>query len=71
MKSLHKGALSGVDGKTVIIKHFTVPAGFIGGKHYHPADVFVYVLEGELAVETEKGVLTNQRVNYTRRSRAW
>ena len=58
VKSLHKGALSGVDGKTVIIKHFTVPAGFISGKHYHPADVFVYVLEGELTVETEKGVLT-------------
>ncbi len=58
VKSLFKGALSGVDGKTVIIKHFTVPAGFVGGKHFHPADVFVYVLEGELTVETEKGVLT-------------
>jgi quercetin dioxygenase-like cupin family protein len=50
VKSLHKGALSGVDGKTIIIKQFTVPAGFISGKHFHPADVFVYVLEGELTV---------------------
>ena len=58
VKSLHEGALPGVDGKTVIIKHFTLPAGFVGGKHFHPADVFVYVLEGELTVETEKGVLT-------------
>ncbi len=58
VKSLHKGALSGVDGKTVIIKHFTVPPGFVGGKHFHPADVFVYVLEGELTVETDKGALT-------------
>ncbi len=58
VKSLHEGALTGVDGKTVIIKHFTLPAGFVGGKHFHPADVFVYVLEGELTVETEKGVLT-------------
>ncbi len=58
VKALHKGALTGVDGKTVIIKHFTLPAGFVGGKHFHPADVFVYVLEGELTVETEKGVLT-------------
>ncbi len=58
VKSLHEGALNGVDGKTVIIKHFTLPAGFVGGKHFHPADVFVYVLEGELTVETEKGVLT-------------
>ncbi len=58
VKSLHQGALNGVDGKNVIIKHFTLPAGFVGGKHFHPADVFVYVLEGELTVETEKGVLT-------------
>ncbi len=58
VKSLHEGALPGVDGKTVIIKHFTLPAGFVGGKHFHPADVFVYVLEGELTVETEKGMLT-------------
>ncbi len=58
MKALHEGALTGVDGKTVIIKHFSLPAGFVGGKHFHPADVFVYVLEGELTVETEKGVLT-------------
>ena len=57
-KSLYQGALTGVDGRTVIIKHFTVPPGFVGGKHFHPADVFVYVLEGELTVETEKGSLT-------------
>ncbi len=58
VKSLHKGALSSVDGKTVIIKHFTVPAGFVGGKHFHPGNVFVYVLEGAINSETEKGVLT-------------
>ena len=58
VKSLHKGVLTGVDSKTVIIKHFTLPAGFVGGKHFHPADVFVYVLEGEVKVETEKGSLT-------------
>ncbi len=58
VKSLHKGDLTGVDGKTVIVKHFTVPAGYVGGKHFHPGNVFVYVLEGELTVETEKGVIT-------------
>ena len=58
VRSLHEGALPGVDGKTVFVKHFTLPAGFVGGKHFHPADVFVYVLEGELTVQTEKGVLT-------------
>ncbi len=57
-KSLYKGALNGVDGKTVIVKHFTFPAGFVGGKHFHPADVFVYVLEGAFTVETEKGKRT-------------
>ncbi len=57
-KSLYEGALTGVDGKTVIIKHLTLPAGFVGGKHFHPADVFVYVLEGEFTVETEKGKRT-------------
>ncbi len=58
VKSLHEGALTGVDGKTVIIKHFSFPAGFVGGKHFHPADVFVYVLEGEFTIETEKGKRT-------------
>ena len=58
VKSLHKGALTGVDGKTVIIKHFTVPPGFVSGKHFHPGDVFIYVLEGEITVETEKGAVT-------------
>lgn len=58
VKTLHEGALAGVDGKTVIIKHFTVPAGFVGGKHFHPGNVFVYVLEGEITVETDKGSLT-------------
>ncbi len=58
VKSLHKGVLTGDDSKTVIIKHLTLPAGLVGGKHFHPADVFVYVLEGEITVETEKGVLT-------------
>ena len=58
VKTLHKGALTGVDGRSAIIKHFTLPAGFVGGKHFHPGNVFVYVLEGEFTVETEKGTLT-------------
>ncbi len=58
VKFLHEGALNGVEGKTVTIKHFTLPAGHVGRKHFHPTDVFVYVLEGELTIETGKGVLT-------------
>ncbi len=58
IKSLHEGALTGVDGKDVVVKHFTLPAGYVGGKHFHSGDVFVYVLEGELTIDTDKGVLT-------------
>ncbi|MCH9045582.1 MAG: cupin domain-containing protein [SAR324 cluster bacterium] len=57
VKSLVEVPLAGVDGKTVIIKHFTLPAGFVGGKHFHPGPVFVYVLEGTLTVETDSGTL--------------
>ncbi len=57
-KSLYKAALNSDSSKTVIVKHFTLPAGFVGAKHFHPADVFVYVLEGEFTVETEKGART-------------
>ncbi len=51
--SLVETPLAGVKGKTVIIKHFEVPPGFVGKKHFHPGPVFVYVLEGELSIETE------------------
>ncbi len=50
--------LAGVEGKEVIIKHFSLPPGFVGGKHFHPGPVFVYVLEGELSVETDAGIET-------------
>ena len=46
-------ALPGVAGKTVIIKHFELPPGHVGGKHLHPGPVYVYVLEGALTIETE------------------
>lgn len=45
--------LAGVKGKTVIIKHFEIPPGFVGAKHFHPGPVFVYVLEGQLTIDTE------------------
>ena len=58
VKALFQGTLTDVDTKTVIVKHFTLPAGFVGGKHFHPGNVYVYVLEGELSVETEGGIQT-------------
>ncbi len=45
--------LIGMAGRKVIIKHFELPPGFVGGKHFHPGHVFVYVLEGEITVEME------------------
>ena len=45
--------LAGVEGKTVLIKHFEFPPGYIGGKHFHTGPVFVYVLEGKLTIDTE------------------
>ena len=48
-KTLFEGALDGLAGKKVIIKQFTLPAGYKGGKHMHTGHVFVYVLEGEIA----------------------
>ncbi len=45
--------LPGVAGKKVIIKHFALPPGHVGGKHFHPGPVYLYVLEGALNIETE------------------
>ena len=56
--SLVRVPLAGVEGMDVIIKRFEFPANFVGGKHWHPGPVFVYVLEGELTVETDNGLET-------------
>lgn len=58
IKQLHEGPLTGADGKTVMISHFSVPGGFATAKHYHPGAVFVYVLKGSLNIETENGTQT-------------
>ena len=60
VKSLAQVPLPGVEGKEVIIKHFAVPPGFVGGKHMHPGPVFVYVIEGTLTVETGGKIETYQ-----------
>lgn len=57
-KTLHKAPLQGAEGKEVIIKHFSAPPKWVGGKHMHPGPVFVYILEGEFTVETAKGTKT-------------
>lgn len=57
-KTLHKAPLPGVEGKEIVVKHFALPAKYVGGKHVHPGPVFVYVLEGELTVELESETKT-------------
>ena len=37
----------------MIVKHFSIPPEFVGGKHLHPGPVYVYVLEGVLTVELD------------------
>ena len=58
--SLAQVPLTGVEGKEVIVKHFAVPPGFVGGKHMHTGPVFVYVIEGTLTVETGGKIETYQ-----------
>ncbi len=51
--TLADAPLIGVAGRKVIIKHFEIPPGYVGGKHFHLGQVFVYVLEGEITLEME------------------
>ncbi len=51
--TLHQAPLPGVEGKEMIVKHFSIPPEFVGGRHMHPGPVWVYVLEGVLTVELD------------------
>jgi quercetin dioxygenase-like cupin family protein len=42
-----------VEAQIVTIDHYTMPAGWVGGKHYHTGPVYVYVLEGSFAVDEQ------------------
>ncbi len=53
VQTLHQAPLPGMEGKEMVVKHLALPADFVGGRHYHPGPVFVYVLEGELTVVLE------------------
>ena len=52
---LFNGPLDGVPGMNVRIKRFAVPPGFVGKKHFHPGQVFVYVLEGAMSLDMGGG----------------
>ncbi len=45
--------LAMIDGKEVNIIAIEFPPGWVGEKHYHTGDVFVYVREGTFVVDVE------------------
>jgi quercetin dioxygenase-like cupin family protein len=51
--------LKAVPGSEAYVLAVEFPAGWVGERHYHTGDVFVYVLEGEFVVDVEgEGRLT-------------
>ncbi len=42
-----------IPGKEAHILRVEFPAGWIGGRHYHTGDVFLYVVEGEFVVDVD------------------
>ncbi len=46
-------SLFAIEGKEVNIQMTEFPPGWVGGRHYHTGDVFVYVLEGTFVVDVE------------------
>ena len=51
-KLLH-GPLRAFDGLEANVLRLELPPGFVGGKHYHTGDVFVYVESGSFTVEVD------------------
>ena len=47
-KLVEKLGLSGLAGQEANIILAEMPGGWVGGKHFHPGHVFVYVLEGSI-----------------------
>lgn len=52
-----EGLASGA-GLAAKMLRLTLPAGYVGGRHYHTGDVFVYIESGAFVVETDAGTTT-------------
>jgi quercetin dioxygenase-like cupin family protein len=52
-KLIDKVALAGLPGQEANVMRAEMPPGWVGGKHYHPGHVFVYVLEGAMTLDLE------------------
>lgn len=46
-------SLSAIEDKEAKVLRVVFPAGWVGERHYHTGDVFVYVLKGRFAVDVE------------------
>ena len=45
--------VSGVEGKEVVVFVADLPPGAVAGRHYHPGDEAIYMLEGSLLFEPD------------------
>jgi len=53
IKDVLKQALTGVDAKQVDVREYDVPPGWATGKHHHSGHMFLYVIQGSGALETD------------------
>ncbi len=52
-ETLVQEPLHGAEGKQITVNRYTMPPGWVGGRHYHTGPVYVYILEGSFAVDEE------------------
>jgi quercetin dioxygenase-like cupin family protein len=50
---LMRTELEGIEGKEGVVYTAVLPPGAVIGKHYHPGNDFVYILEGSVILERE------------------
>ena len=55
---LDQAPLPGVEGKEISAVRLAVPPGYVGERHTRPVPVFLYIIEGEVLIETDQGTQT-------------
>ena len=50
---LSKTDISDTPGKEGVMLSVVIPPALVGGKHYHPGDEFLYLVEGSLTIEID------------------
>ena len=50
---LLKSDVTGIEGKETLMLVVEFAPGAVGGKHFHPGDELVYMLEGSITLEVE------------------